>query len=197
MLNEPKVKYSKKRRHTSPEFAGKQNMTLEAMKNMSDKKKQKVDSKTNIENAKILQLRKMRAEQLKRDRQPGVSKWDAESLEKSISEFFDWCTEESVLPSKPLLAIWLCVHGDTLRSWLNNSNDEKGEVLKSAYTVMEAMYFNDLDSHTVSNMFRLKTQHAYVESSRLDINNTKVQEQIDISQTIANLGLPVPNNNDK
>lgn len=189
---------AKKGKHTCPELAGVKNMKNEVLDKMTERKKQNVGSTTQVSNRKILDLRKLRQEQLKRDRIPGTTKWTEESLRETINQFLDWCYGESVLPSKPLLAIWLNCHTDTLRTWIR-ADDFRSDVLKETYTLMEAMYFNDLDSHTVSNMFRLKTNHGYVEASRLDLNSNVVQQEVNIKDTISNLGLSTLNDksNDK
>lgn len=161
---------------TRPEYAGEQNMeNIKIKKSAGDE-------------YKLDQLKKVLC--MKEHRQNFKSAWDEETLRKYVNDYFQYCLDNEITPSRPLLAVWLAVDQKTLLNW-QRRDDFFSDIITEALTVMEILYHNDLDNRPVPNMFRLKTSFGYVETNKVEVD-TKPSEKLnidDLEQVVSNLNL--------
>lgn len=178
-----------------PEYAGEQNMNWEVIRKMkngvnnpSEEKKAVMAGLTTMLKDRTEEIKQKKIYCMKEHRKDYDGQWTEETLSKCIEDFFDWTVDKGIVPSAPLLALWLGTTKSTITGW-KKRDDWRGEVIGRAFLLMEALHYNELDRTPVPNMFRLKTGFGYVEASRLDINNERVGGQIDIDAAIEQLGL--------
>lgn len=172
--------------HTCPEVAGEQNMTPENLKSKN--------AKSTGDEAEF--LRKTlpifkRSIKMRENRQDYGGKWTREELENSLIEFFEYCTDNDLEPSPPMLTLWLGTNKQTLNEWRKGktSDNFKADVIGKAYALMEMRYFGKLDKYAVSNIFKLKTVFNYVEPAKVEITN-KTELNVDgVNEAIKNLGI--------
>lgn len=151
---------------TRPEYAGEKNMeNVVRVKSAGD------DYKLGQLDA-VLEIRKKRRECMLKYREQRPSAWTQDVLQEHINLFFDWCIRKEIVPSKPLMAIWFNCSTRTLYTW-SRRDDFFGEILTEAFTIMETLYFNDLDNRFLPNAFRLKSTYGYVETQKVEVENTK------------------------
>jgi len=165
--------------HTSPETAGKRNMS-----------KATIEQKVTDEDGT---LRKM-IPIMNHGIALGYSGlWTNKMLSGSIGEFFDYCSDIMLKPTMPLLRLWLNVEQSTLLEWKNNPNKhpEKTKIIKMAFNIMEAILQERAEKYPTANIFLMKTSHGHIETSKVEFNNSS-QIQIgesEIKDTVEKLGL--------
>lgn len=178
-----------KNAQTRPEYTGEQNMK-------EIKKARKYKELSNGDIYKLGQLeaindiKNRRSECMKANRVQRGSAWTEETLRKATDEFFDWCLEEGILPSKSLMCIWFNCSTATMFKW-SKSDDFFGEIIGEAFLIMETIYFNDLDQRPATNMFRLKTNgFGYVEETKkqeIEITKSNEISAEELERTIDNI----------
>ncbi len=170
--------------HTCPENAGEKNMTPENMKGIRVKP---TGDEAEFLGKTIPILE--RAMHMKKVRESYGGKWTEEELATSIKEFFEYCETNDLEPSPPMLKLWLAISDDTDWEWRKKDHGFKSEIYRWAYRLMEMRYFGKLDKYAVSNIFKLKTVHGYVEPQRVEIATTKEVSEADIGEAVSKLGL--------
>lgn len=169
-------RYKNKGVHTSPETAGRQNMSK--LKNPEPDKQKTM--------GKLIPI-------MNHGNKAGYSgKWTDEMLASSIGEFFDYCAEVEMKPTAPALRLWLNVEDSTILEWRKfpNKYGGKSAIIKKAYAVMEAFLQLNIDKYPTGSIFLLKTTHGHVETSKVEVNNTgDVNGLDDIKDRVARLAL--------
>lgn len=163
--------------HTSPSKAGAKNMPEDLPKGDGELIKKIVDlSKVGASNEKAYK---------------GL--WTEEALENSIAEFFDYCSEKELKPTRPLLQIWLGISKDQFYEWLGNpKHGYKTYFLKKAMGILESVLQANLDRYPTGSIFLLKTTHGHVEQSKVDVTSGGARlgaSAEEISDLISKLGL--------
>lgn len=166
--------------HTSPKTAGEQNMKGVIMEKA---KKDEFGINAKIKGAMLNGMK---------NGYKGC--WTEDEFRKSVADFFDFCIDNDLKPTAPLLRLWLGVTAETIITWRNNSSryGYKSEIINLAYSWMEAYLQNQIDKYPTGSMFLLKTTHKHVEQSKLDITtdgrqlNGSVEE---VNDLVAKLGL--------
>lgn len=171
--------------HTCPENAGIQNMTDENLKKV--KAKPSGDESEFL--GKVLPIFN-RSINMSLNRQDYAGKWTEETLGKSLSEFFEYCYDNDLEPSPPMLRLWLGVSKQTVNEWrLGNRGEFKGDLINEAYDLMEMRYFSKLDKYAVSNIFKLKTVHGYVETTKVDVSTNKTPTEDEVADIVSKMKL--------
>lgn len=168
--------------HTCPENAGAKNMTPENL----EKVKAKPSGDESEFMSKTLPIFNRSLEKNRRDY---AGKWTEDELRQELSDFFTYTMENDLEPSPPMLRLWLCVGKTQIYEWRKGNHGFKTELINDAYDVMEMRYFNKLDKYAVSNIFKLKTVHGYVETTKVEVNNTNTTDADAIKEQIAKMGL--------
>jgi len=169
--------YEKKGVHGSPETAGADN--LKNAKTLPKDKSGLMD--------KLLPVYKRKQEGKTYDGQ-----WKDEQLMQSIGEMFDYCAENELKPTLPILQLWLGISRTQLWEWRNKPDKfgEKTNIVNNAVLIMEAFLQSNIDKYPTGSIFLLKTTHGHIETSKLDISNTsKDATQEEIEDQIKKLGL--------
>jgi len=172
-------RYKNRGIHTSPETAGRQNMSKAT-------EKQKIPDEEGTL-GKMIPI-------MKRGQALGYEgKWNDQMLAESIGEFFDYCSEVKLKPTMPLLRLWLNVDQSTLLDWKKNPSrhGNKSQIIKSAFDIMEAVLQERAEKYPTANIFLMKTSHGHVETSKVEIDNKNQIEigESDVKEAVKQLGL--------
>ena len=119
--------------------------------------------------------------------------WTPDEVKKQIGLFFQFCSVNTIKPTKVALATWLGISKSEFWEWENGKKGlEIQQLLKMASQYMEIYLQNDLDKHTIGAMFLLKCGYGYVESSKLDIttgDKSFATDVAEVNEAINRLGL--------
>lgn len=171
--------YNSKNIHTKPENAGAQNLVDKNIPKDNDGIMKKIYPvwQRSQDKSKIY-----------------AGHWTEQDLRTSVGEFFDYCNEIDLKPTKPGLQLWLGISRSMYYDWLNlpDKYGYKSDILKLAEQTMEFYLQSNIDKYPTGSIFLLKTSHGHVEQNRLDItsNGQSMQpKQDEIEQSIRLLGL--------
>lgn len=170
--------------HTCPENAGEKNMTPE---NMAKMRVQPTGDEADFLSKTIPIFN--HAIEMKKHRQDYGGKWTEEELRNSVMEFFQYCEKNDLEPSPPMLKLWLAISDDTDWEWRKKDHGFKSEIYRWAYRLMEMRYFGKLDKYAVSNIFKLKTVHGYVEPTRIEVANVQDVTEDNVNELVDKLNL--------
>ena len=127
---------------------------------------------------------------LKSNRQEYKGQWTDEEFAESVDNFFQFCAQFSLEPSRPLLEIWLNVSNRQMYRWLGDANfGVKRQILEMALKHMEALYFAKLDSKPLPQMFKLKSKFNYVETQKVEVQAEAKVSADEIADKIAQLAI--------
>lgn len=167
--------------HTCPENAGAKNMTPENL--------EKVKAKPSGDESEFMRKTlPIFNRSLEKNRRDYAGKWTEEELTRELIEFFQYVEENDLEPSPPMLQLWLSTNRETINQW-RKGQGFKADLINHAYQIMEMRYFGKLDKYAVSNIFKLKTVHGYVETTKVEVNNTNTTDADAIKEQIAKMGL--------
>ena len=171
--------YKSKNVQTKPEKSGEANMTSVVL----DK------SKDVIDDGLMGVLIPMLDESI-RQRVRGTN-WTGEEMQKSIREYFIYCANNGVKPSKSSIRVWLGVSRSQYHAW--QSEPAKygviSDLVNLANDMMETHYINRIESYPTGNIFLLKTSHGHVDKQEVNITATTDVSQENILETVNKLGL--------
>jgi len=120
--------------------------------------------------------------------------WTEQDLTNAVAEFFTYCNDVDLKPTKPGLQLWLGISRSMYCDWINypDKYGYKSNILKLAEQTMEFYLQSNIDKYPTGSIFLLKTSHGHVEQNRLDItsNGMAMTPKADeIEQSIKMLGL--------
>lgn len=161
---------------TSPETAGPQNLEGHSFPTISEE-----ESAFNKKLYRMLRLR-MGTQ---------TSNWSEEQFEEEILKFFEYCDENEMNPSPPMLCLWLNADKSQLSRWRYNSDNPAYRPISKAMKLIESRVESRLEKYPVGNIFRLKAYHDVVEPNKVEVvGTTKVEINAeDVAKAVEKLGL--------
>jgi hypothetical protein len=118
--------------------------------------------------------------------------WTEETLAEQLHEFFKYCFEKDVKPSKSALCLWLDISKAQFHDWQTKAEKHgfKTSLLKKASLLIETSYIGRIEKYPTGNIFLLKTSHDHVETSKVEVENKSVGVTTeDVNSVIEKLGL--------
>jgi hypothetical protein len=119
--------------------------------------------------------------------------WTEKTLSYEIDQFFRYCFDRNIRPCKSALLLWLDLSHSQANKWVKDisQNNYKGEMLLRAFMLMETNYIQRSEKYPTANLFLLKTNHGYVETSKVDVNNVSDEKVSldEINEVVNRLGL--------
>lgn len=169
--------YQSKDKHTKPELAGEQNMP----EDYAEKNKQ--DGADEL----LTNLIPIFDEGMKK-RTRG-SAWTAEELIPEITNYFQYCANKSLKPSKSGLRLWLGCSRSQYHAWQSEmaKYGEISDIINHANDVMETQYISRGEKYPTMNMFLLKSSYGHAETQNVNITGSTNAE--DVAEAIKKLGL--------
>jgi hypothetical protein len=171
-------KPAKGKKHTSPKRAGAKNI----------KSTESLPKDNEMFNEQILTARLMGKE----NNQLYKGLWTDEQLEKSIDDFFAYCTKEGLKPTQPLIQLWLGITRQTYWEWKTKPEKYgyKSYLIEQATMFMESYLQANADKYPTASLFLLRTTHGHVETNKLDVTaNHTLDASDDVRDLISKLGL--------
>ena len=171
------------RQHTNPENAGEENMTEEHIKRATDKEDDGL-----MEN--LTELFKFGMSPERRTR--GLN-WTGEELLVEIQNYFDFCSDKNLKPSKSGLRLYLGVSESQYFAWQKDSERYGiiSELIRSAGDLMANQYINRGEKYPTFNMFMLKTKHEYQETNKFEVTTKTSADEI--AEKLRQLGIAKDN----
>lgn len=173
-------KYIRKGKQTHPDIAGPQNISAEYIA------KRKVTGKEAI-------MVNGTAKLFERSQSVKGTNWTGEEMQKAIIEYFGFCAEYSIKPSKASLGLYLGANKDTIGEWTRNSAKYGiiSVIIKEAVDAIESSYISSGEEKPAMNIFLLKTSHGHIESSKLDITSDgkQLSDASDVRNAVSRLNL--------
>lgn len=119
--------------------------------------------------------------------------WSDEDLEKEITEFFAYCDEVSLKPSKSAIQLWLDLSDRQYYDWQNDTVGKyglKSRIIAKANFAIESTYIERGEKYPTMNMFLLRSNHNMVEQNKVDItSNGNTVSVNEVSDLVSKLGL--------
>lgn len=128
----------------------------------------------------------------------GVSRrkcnWTEEELTIAIKDYFDYCVETDMKPSKAGLRLYLGCSRSQYHAWQTEYGKYGAisDLINLANDTMEVQYVQRVESYPTGNLFLLRTSHGHVESSKVDISTDVKTSTEDIKDVVSKLGLDKP-----
>lgn len=173
--------YKSKNVQSQPHLAGEHNMTERRLKLDKDKENDGL-----MDN--VTEIFKKGTEQRRRG-----TNWTPEELEESLLEYFEYCGEKSLKPSKSGARLWLACSRSQYHAWETETAKYGGisDVIRMANDAMETQYINRGEQYPTMNVFLLKSSHKHIETSKMDVttNGQALTSAEDVKDTISKLGL--------
>ena len=169
--------YQSKDKQTKPELAGEQNMTKEYIAKAKDQTDDGLmDSLIGLFDNGIKQKKK-------------GTNWTPEELTDSIRDYFIYCADNSLKPSKSGICLWLGCNRSQYYRW--GKEEEKfraiSNIVNLANQLIENQYINRGEKYPTMNVFLLKASHDYAETQNVNITGTTNIDEV--AEAIKKLGL--------
>lgn len=167
--------------HTTPAKSGRQNMSEEYIE------KHKVTD----DNGLMKSLVEMWNINVEKQKEPRKSAWDKESLFREITDYFAFCEERGLKPTKSGLQLYTGVSRQQYYAWETEPAryGDLSVVVNQANQIIENQYVNRGESNPTFNMFMLKTKHGYAETQNINVNTSGNVTGDEIAKKIAELGI--------
>lgn len=162
--------------HSSPQTSGIQNLPKKYIERVQGKG-----------GGKMKDLKQIREHGFY-NRQDYAGKWDAESLKREIDEYFNFCADRDVKPSKAGLRLWLGLSKSQYWEWETNNTDFKSNLINEANDLMEIEYIEKGEKYPTFNMFLLKSSHNHSDKQEVEITSKDINAN-EIADTISKMGL--------
>lgn len=161
---------------TSPETAGPQNLEGCSFPTISEE-----EAAFNKKLYRMLRLRMGNQ----------TSNWTEEQFDDEILKFFEYCDENEMNPSPPMLCLWLNADSAQLSRWRRTPDHPAYHPITKAMKMMESRVESRLEKYPVGNIFRLKAYHDVVEPNKVEVvGTTKVEINAeDVAKAVEKLGL--------
>lgn len=116
--------------------------------------------------------------------------WTPEELEGVIRNYFVFCSEKNMKPSKSSLILYIGCSKSQYHAWQTESSKYGviSELIQMANMIMETQYVQRGESTPTFNMFLLKAAHGMVETQKVEIVNNNVSKE-EVADAISKLGL--------
>jgi len=177
----PRV-YKSKEKQTKPERAGEQNFPDGYVEKRSGGDGFGEELKASTDLFKIATARRKKG-----------TNWTEDELANEIDNFFQYCVDRNLKPSKASLSLWLGVSQSQYMAWQAEplKYGVISEIINMAGSIMESSYVQRGEKYPTMNMFLLKSRHNYVEASKLDIttNGQAINSAEDVKDLVSKLGL--------
>jgi hypothetical protein len=171
------------RTQTSPELAGKRNMT-EAFEG-----KYKDDPKNNESMRSIVDIFALGMDRGKR-----VTNWSPEELGQAVHDYFQYSVEKELKVCKAGLRLWLGISHSQFCAW-QSDNVKYGrisDIIRTANDVIEMSYIQRSEKFPQANLFLLRSCFGYIEPSKIEVassNNNARADVDEINDLVNKLGL--------
>lgn len=121
--------------------------------------------------------------------------WTPIELQEEILNYFKYVEEKQLKPAKAGLRLWLGVGMWMYNEWAKRPEKYGAisDLINSANAIMEMQYINRAEKYPTANLFLLKTQHQYVETTKVDITSNNTVSENDIQDVVKQLGLDKTN----
>lgn len=116
--------------------------------------------------------------------------WTEDELEKSVSEFFQYCNTVELKPSKPALRVWLAISAEQYNQWEKDKEKFgfKTDIIRLANSMMEMYLVGRVDKYPTGNIFLLKSSFGHKDSTNIDVTSHNASQD-DIQEALKRLGL--------
>jgi len=172
--------YKSKNIHTTPAKSGRQNVSEEYIES----------HKVTDDNGLMGSLVDMWSIGIEKQKKPRVSAWDTDSLFREFLDYFAFCDEKGLKPTKTGLQLFSGISRSQYFSWETEpaKYGEISDIVAQANQMMENQYVNRGESNPTFNIFMLKAKHGYAETSNVNVTATNVSAD-DVAESIKKLGL--------
>lgn len=173
--------YKSKNIQTKPELAGEANMTDEFLTKNKDKIQDGLmDNLIGLFDKGVTQRKK-------------GTNWTEEELTISIMEYFTYCADKSLKPSKSGARLWLGCSRSQYHAWQSETAKYGviSDLINMANEVIENQYINRGEQYPTMNVFLLKTSHGHIETSKMDVtsNGQAINTKEEVKDLVSKLGL--------
>lgn len=167
------------KKHTTPEQSGEQNLPADFV----EKNKESADDEL------MRTLWELYGYKYK-DREPRKSAWTPEDLGHKVLDYFEFCADKNLKPTKSGLRLYIGVSRTQYYSWQTDIEryGDISNVIIDANEIMENQYINRGEKYPTFNMFMLKTKHGYEEVSKVEVTNNAVTSD-EVAERIKQLGI--------
>lgn len=123
-------------------------------------------------------------------REFGNGDWNEDLLEIAVDDFFQYCNENGIKPTVPLLRLWLNITPKEFTDWLSQPYKYPWATrpIGRAMNFMEAYLQDEIEEYPTGAMFLLKTTHGHNEMQKISFS---LGENEKIEDVISKLGLDV------
>lgn len=173
-----KKRKKKKGEHSCPQTSGKQNLPESYINRVTGTGGGLMENLVEMRNIGMA------------NRQDYKGKWDDESLEREVSNFFKFCAKKDIKPAKAGLRMWLGLSRSQYHEWETNTSSHplKSDILSEAAEFMQMQYIGQGEKYPTFNMFLLKAGHNYSDKQEVEITSKDVSKD-EIADTISKMGL--------
>jgi hypothetical protein len=174
--------YKSKNVQTKPEKAGEQNMSESYIKKQTEKDDENVMGALSELFTHAVETSKVKG-----------TNWKEDDLIDYVNQYFQWTYKNNIKPAKAGLALYLGCSRETLYEW--ETNPQKygaiSDIIKKAFNVIESQYIQRSEKYPTANIFLLKTSHGHVETSKVDINDSRqnTTNADEVNDIVKRLGL--------
>jgi len=171
------------KKHTCPDRAGEKNMKAVLIK--ADEEKSELDKHNAKMLGKLIRMKNLR-------RGENETKWTEETFRKNMDLLLDWCYENEVELSIPVMRMWFNVSPRMFNYW---KQDEKYgfiyDTIWEALDLIESITLSKIERYPVGNIFKLKSIHKYCDTQKIDItsNGKEIVSKDEINDLVDKLGL--------
>lgn len=171
--------YKSKNVQTQPHLAGEKNMTKAIVEKAKDK----------VEDDLMASLIPVYDQAIKQ-RARGTN-WTEDELKREIRNYFTYCAEKYLKPSKSSLRIWLGCSRSQYHAWQSETAKYGAisDLINLANDIMETQYINRGEKYPTMNVFLLKSSHEHQDKQEVEISNKSEVDKGNIEDVISKLNL--------
>jgi hypothetical protein len=116
-------------------------------------------------------------------------------LDSLIDGYFSHCAEKSLMPTEPMLALWLGISKARLKEIRINPSKygDLTEIVNTAYDMMETANLTQIYDHAQGAIFLSKSVFGHTDTQNVNVKIDMASAD-EVMQAIANLGFDVDEN---